>query len=77
MLLVLVIISFVALALTFSKGRNAIWGGATIGLILGVIVGIFRSPFFTTLGYGFVIGTFAGIAAELLGRISDYLKRKG
>jgi len=77
MLIILVIISLVALALTFSKGRNAIWGGATAGIILGAIVGIFKPPFFTTLGYGFVIGTFAGLLAEFLGFVSDYFRKKG
>ena len=28
--------------ISFSRGRNAIWGGATLGFIIGAIIAIFQ-----------------------------------
>ena len=76
MLKFLVLVCLILLALSFFRGRNPIWGGATGGVILGAIVGIFKAPFLTTLAYGFVIGTLLGLLAETLGLAGDYLSRK-
>lgn len=61
-------------------GPNAVWGGLTLGLIIGFIVAIF-SVFKETgfnwiiIGKGGILGTMLGFAAELLGSVSSYIKK--
>lgn len=65
----------------FWNRRNAVWGGLTLGIAGGFISAIF----FTFRDNGFewyiigkiaIAGTLLGFIAELIGRVSDYLKRK-
>jgi len=42
---IFLIVGVIALIFSFSKGRNAIWGGATYGLIIGIVIGVFTSDF--------------------------------
>ena len=65
-------ISVVSLLLFF-KGPNAVWGGATFGVIIGLIVGWIRGDLVNGLMWGFSIGTLAGVGAELLGKVGDRL----
>lgn len=51
------------------NGRNAVWGGATLGLIVGLIVAVFREGFDWWL-----VAHFATIAT-LLGTISEWVPR--
>lgn len=69
------------LLVVFWNRRNAVWGGLTLGIVIGFIVAIFL----TFRGSGFdwfligkiaIVGTLLGFIAELLGKVSDYLKRK-
>lgn len=65
-----------ALKRFFFKGKNAVWGGAILGLLVGVIVAIIQPGFvWATLGHAAVIGAFVGLIAEFLGAIGDGLKR--
>lgn len=71
----------VTLLFLYWRTRNAVWGGLTIGLIVGVVISVV--PLFgggSFDGYiivkGAIIGTILGLVAELLGKISDYLRRK-
>jgi hypothetical protein len=57
------------------SGRSAIWGGGTLGFIIGAIVGIFNHNFGPTLFKGILIGAAAGLVAELLGAIGDKLRK--
>ena len=50
---------------------SAVWGGATIGLVVGVIVGAVTGAWGESIGLGIVIGGGSGIAANILGAISD------
>jgi len=69
---VLTIIATASLVISFSKGRNAIWGGATAGLLIALVVALTRSPFdWSIILKGVVIGVLVGVAAETLGRLSD------
>jgi hypothetical protein len=69
-------IGIAALKSFFFRGRNAVWGGATLGAIIGVVVAIFQPGFeWATVGHGAVIGSFVGLIAELLGAIGDRMKR--
>jgi len=58
------------------QGRSAIWGGATLGLIVGVILGCFVGKFWTTLAYAVLVGAGVGMVAEVLGRVGDALRRR-
>jgi len=68
---ILSIIAVVSLIVFFARGPNAIWGGATVGLIIGVIVALVRDGFeWSTIWKGIVIGIILGAIAEMLGRLS-------
>lgn len=74
------IIVVILLAVYWNR-RNAVWGGLTLGIIVGFIVAIFfafrGSGFnFSIVGKLAVVGTLMGFIAELLGKASDRLKRK-
>tara|TARA_Y100000588_G_scaffold70563_1_gene72382 strand:+ start:1809 stop:2054 length:246 start_codon:yes stop_codon:yes gene_type:complete len=73
-LLIALILSVIVIAIYFSRGKNAVWGGATLGIIVGVIVGFFNGDFLVVLGWGFSLGTLVGLAAELMGGLSDRLR---
>lgn len=72
-----VIMAIVAgvLLIVFWRGRNAVWGGATIGAIVGLILAFVKDSW-SLLALSFAIGTFVGLCAEGLGRLSDRLKRR-
>lgn len=63
------------LLIVFWRGRNAVWGGATIGVIVGLILALVKGNW-NLLALSFAIGTFVGLFAEGLGRLSDKLKRR-
>lgn len=76
------IISIVLLIVFFFRPRrNAVWGGLTIGIIIGLIAAVV----FVLKEHGFdwqiikkcaISGTVIGFFAELLGMGSDYLKKR-
>lgn len=73
---IFLIIGAVSLILSFfTQRRAAIWGGATMGLIIGVILGIFKGDFSDILRIA-LIGADVGLIAEILGLLGDNLKRK-
>ena len=59
-----------------SMKRSAIWGGATLGLIVAAIIGLFRGDFWPTILYAVLIGVGTGIIASVLGWIGDTLGRR-
>ena len=71
----------IILLICFWRTRNAVWGGFTLGIIIGSIITIifvFKGSGFDwyTIGKGAISGTLLGFAAELLGKVSDFMKRK-
>ncbi|MBI5071886.1 hypothetical protein HZB93_03290 [Candidatus Falkowbacteria bacterium] len=71
----------IILLIIFWKKRSAVWGGLTIGIIIGAIVAIvylIRGSGFNwfVVGKGAILGTIAGSIAESLGIISNFLKKK-
>ena len=57
------------------KGPNAVWGGAGLGVIVGLIVAIVKGDW-SLLAVSFAVGTFCGVVFEWLGRLSDRIKRR-
>jgi uncharacterized membrane protein len=71
-----VILAIIAgvLLIVFWRGRNAVWGAATLGVIVGIILSLGKSKWNLMLPC-FTIGTFAGLVGEGLGALSDRLKK--
>lgn len=67
--IVLAIIAGILLVLHW-KGPNAVWGGATLGVVVGIIVA-FITGNWSLLALVFAIGTFAGTLFEWIGRLSQ------
>ena len=63
------------LLIVFWRGRNPVWGGATIGATVGLILALVKHNW-SLLALSFAIGTFVGLGAEGLGRLSDRLRQK-
>jgi hypothetical protein len=57
-----------------SQGGSAIWGGATLGFIVGLVLGIFVGDYWTTVVYSVLIGAGVGVVSAILGWISDKLR---
>lgn len=55
------------------RGRNAVWGGATIGIIAGLIVSLVTKDW-SRLALSFTIGVFIGTFFEWLVLLSKFLK---
>lgn len=78
--IVLGLISVLSLILTFFGRKNAIWGGLTIGVVAGFIIAfiylIRGNPFnWLMVEKATIIGTLSGVIFEILGALSDYLKK--
>ena len=70
-------VASVILLVFYWNRRNAVWGGLTIGAIIGFAVAIFGSGFnWYTIGKIAIVGVMLGFGAELLGLLSDYLKKR-
>ena len=74
MITVMAIVAGVLLVLHW-KGPNAVWGGATLGLIVGLIVAIVTGDW-GRLALIFAIGTFAGTLSEWVGRLASRARHK-
>ena len=71
---ILAILAIVLLVLHW-KGPNAVWGGATLGVIVGLIVALVVGDW-SLLALIFAIGTFAGTVFEWIGRLAKRLGRR-
>jgi len=77
MWIVLTVIAAISMVVFFMRGPNAVWGGATLGIVVGIIIAIFGDGFdWSIIWKAIVVGTLAGVVAELLGEMSTRLKRK-
>ena len=72
--IILAIIAGVLLLLHL-KGPNAVWGGAGLGVVVGLVVAIVKGDW-SLLAVSFAVGTFCGVVFEWLGRLSDRIKRR-
>ena len=59
-----------------ADGRSAVWGGATLGFVIGAIAGLFTESFWQTVFYGVLIGGALGGASELLARGGNLFRRE-
>jgi hypothetical protein len=76
---ILAIVAGVLLILHW-KGPNAVWAGAALGAIVGLVLGFIRGDWVLVVGYteahwglltfSFAIGTFAGTVIEWVMRIA-------
>ena len=57
------------------RGPNAVWGGATLGVVAGVIVALVTKDW-AWLATIFAIATYAGTFFEWLGRLSQRLQKR-
>lgn len=72
---VFLIIGVICLIISlFVESRSAVWGGATLGLIIGVVVGFIKSDFSDTLRYA-LISADLGLLANVLSWIGNRLQR--
>jgi len=72
---ILVGIAIILLALHW-RGPNAVWGGATLGLIVGVIVALVTGHWYLVPRI-IAIGIFAGTIFEWIGRLTSRGRRGG
>ena len=68
----------VGLLIAYSQSKNAVWGGLTIGVILGFIVVAYQV--ISGIGFHWLIivrcamwGTLIGFISELLGKVSNLI----
>lgn len=74
---IFLVLGVLALIYSFvATERSAIWGGATLGLIVGIIIGIFNKDF-SNIFRAILIGADVGLAAEILGFLGDRLRMRG
>ena len=71
----------IILLIIYWQSRNAVWGGLMVGIILGLIIAIFylfngHGFSWYIIGRGVIIGIMVGFSAELLGKISNFIKKK-
>jgi len=71
----------IILLIIFWQKRNAVWGGLTIGIIIGFMVTVFylfkKGEFnWFIIGEGAILGTILGFIVELLGKVSDFVRTR-
>lgn len=72
---ILGVVTLILLAVYWGR-RNAVWGGFTIGIIVGLVIALFSDFNWWIVGKSAIWGTIIGFGAELLGKISDKMRGK-
>lgn len=65
----------VVLLFIYWGGRNAVWGGLTIGAIIGAVIALFSGFEWFVIAKSAITGTLIGFGAELLGKVSDKMRK--
>jgi len=65
---IMVVVAIILLVLHW-KGPNAVWGGATVGVIVGLIVSLIAGDW-SPLPAIFMAGTIVGAIFEWVGRLA-------
>lgn len=66
----LLLAAAVVVLLVYWRRRNAVWGTATLAVLIGVVVAAIVGFDWWIVGKALVIGTFAGLGFELLPRLA-------
>ena len=75
------VIAVILLIINFRKGQNSVWGGISLGAIVGFIITVILA----FMGKGFnwfvilkavIVGTIIGFLADLLGEVPKLFKRR-
>lgn len=74
MTIAITVIAVILLVLHW-KGPNAVWGGATLGTVVGVVLGFINGDW-SLLAVSFAYGTFAGTVFEWIGRLTGRWRRE-
>jgi len=72
MTIVMTVVAIILLALHW-KGPNAVWGGATVGVIVGLIIALVAGDW-GVLPLSFAGGTLVGTLFEWVGRLTRRLR---
>ena len=70
---ILAVVAVIALLVSFAMGPNSVWGGATIGIVVGVLWKLIGRTNWNVVIKVVVVGTLLGVGAELVGRIANRL----
>jgi len=70
---IMTVVAIILLVLHW-KGPNAVWGGATLGVIVGLIVALVTGDW-GRLALIFAVGTFSGTFFEWIGRLAKRLRQ--
>ena len=73
--IILGVISLILLVF-YWRTRNAVWGSLTAGMIIGILWKFIGGTDWYIVIKVATVATLLGFGAELLGMLSDYLKRK-
>ena len=73
--IILGVISLILLVF-YWRTRNAVWGSLTAGMIMGILWKFIGGTDLYIVIKVATVATLLGFGAELLGMLSDYLKRK-
>jgi lipopolysaccharide export LptBFGC system permease protein LptF len=80
---ILSILAVISLAISYRfSRRNSVWGGLTLGTVIGfigAIVSVFQKNGFNWVfvGKSVIVCILVGVGAELLGVLGDFLKERG
>ena len=71
---IMVVVAIILLVLHW-KGPNAVWGGATLGVIVGLIAALITGDW-SLLASILFVGTIGGVIFEWVGRLANRLRQK-
>jgi small basic protein len=72
---ILTVVTLILLAIYWSS-KNAVWGGLTVGIIIGILWKFVSGTDWYTIVKVAIVATLLGFGFELLGMLSDHLKKK-
>lgn len=72
---IFLIVGLIALVFSFFQRKSLIWGGATIGLITGIIVGIVKRDFSDILRFA-LVGADIGLFFTIFYFVGDRLIKR-
>jgi general stress protein CsbA len=74
---ILAILAFISLII-FWRERNSVWGSLTLGVIIGLLIALFKKgdfDWYIVLKVG-VISVLVGVFSELMSKIGEHIKKR-